>query len=415
MKQLLHNRLRILFATFSPYKGQSRESTNGNVEPVTTFFVPKVASFTLLDQPHTGSTIVEPIVERYKGGMRTEKRTLNFWYLRPFYAILQTLNLTDNDTHLLFKVRDLLSVVLVGLQGKFHYDYFIGFESINTIAGLWLKKFGRVKRVIYYVSDYSPHRYSNPWFNRLYVWLDRYCCYHADFIWDVSQAMQPARVQAGLRPEKSTPVIHVPNALSKEYIRHLPLNKRITHSLVFMGTLGYENGPDLAIEALPIILKRFGDAHLHIIGKGEKDLERLKKLAAKLRVDKSITFHGFIPDNTEMFALLRTFAIGLAPYRQLRDSVRWYGDSLKLRAYMAAGLPVITTPVPPLGRELASWGSAIVTRDLAEDLASAIISMVAHDTVYARYCQRAIEYGEANTWEKSFSRAFAQMRGMKRR
>ena len=52
--------------------------------------------------------------------------------------------------------------------------------------------------MVYYVSDYSPDRYRQKWFNDLYLWLDRQAAMHADIIWDVSPAMQPARVKAGL-------------------------------------------------------------------------------------------------------------------------------------------------------------------------------------------------------------------------
>lgn len=409
MKRTQNKKLRILFATFSPYRNGKRESTNGNVEPMVDFFGPRVSNFTLLDQPHTGSDEVIPRVEVYESGKQKKQYIVISWYLRPLYWILRHLPVTDDDTNLLFKIRDILSVFIVRHREGLVYDVCIGFESVNTLAGIILRNIGLVKTVVYYVSDYSPVRYQNTVFNYLYVALDRWCCYHSDFVWDVSKAMHVARIRAGLKSSRSAPVIHVPNGLEKRYIRHIPLARRIRHSLVFMGTLGNENGPDIALASLPLILKKIPDATLHIIGKGEKDLERLKHLAAALGMQKHVTFHGFIKDTNAMFATLRLFALGLAPYRNVPNSVRWYGDSLKLRAYTAAGLPVLTSPVPPLGKELETLGAAVICRDSADDFARAVIALFGDPKAYSELAQRAIQYGKHQTWEHTYSHALKEM------
>ena len=221
--------------------------------------------------------------------------------------------------------------------------------------------------------------------------------------------MQAARVDAGLNPAKSAPVIHVPNALEKRYINHLPVAKRIPYSLVFMGTLGYENGPDVAVEALTHILSKFPKTQLHIIGKGEGETQRLREFAKKLSVEAHVTFHGFIPDTTAMFSLLRRYMIALAPYREVHGSVRWYGDSLKLRAYAAAGLPIITSRVPPLGRELAQLEAAVVTGDNGSEVAAAIMGFFARPKLYDKYCRNVIRFAKRNTWDVTFTNALKQM------
>lgn len=409
MKKLLSNRLRILFATFSPYKNGRRESTNGNVEPMIAFFAPRTDTFILIDQPHTGSSLVSPIVELYKKGTLVKTYQFTPWYLRLLYAILTRMHTTDNDTSILFKLRDFVTSVLVGRGTGFVADYFIGFESVHALAGIVLKRLGRVKHAVYYVSDYSPMRYSNLLKNWLYIMLDRYCCYASDYVWDVSRAMQSARVRSGLNPTKSAPVIHVPNALDRRYIKHLPVAKRIPYSLVFMGTLGYENGPDVAIEALTHVIPKFPKTQLHIIGKGEGETQRLRNLAKKLAVETHVTFHGFIADTAAMFSLLRRFMIALAPYRAVEGSVRWYGDSLKLRAYAAAGLPIITSPVPPLGRELAGLEAAVITGDNGEEVAAAVMDFFAQPKLYSKYFTNVIRFAKHNTWDVTFANALKQM------
>lgn len=399
----------VCFATFSPYADGKRDPKNGNIDPMISFFVPKVNKFVLIDQPHAGSDIVTPIIEEYLKGKINTRHDLDVPFYKPLYWILKKLSLTDDDTNILFKIRDFISVLHVGLKSREKFDYFIGLESINTLAGLLLRKIGKVKKVIYYTSDYSPTRYINRLFNKIYIHLDKMCCYNSDYLWDVSKAMLEARLSAGLVRKKIAPIIHVPNALFPHFIKHLPQDRLKPYSLVFMGSLGYENGPDLAIKALPIVIKKLPEVRLNIIGGKASDLTRLKKLTKFLKLGKYVKFYGMIPRDEDMLFILRQFFLALAPYLKLRNSVRWYGDSLKLRAYMACGLPVITTEVPPLGRELESYGSAVITGDNENDLAKSIIRILSSAELYKNYRTKSIEYGKNNTWENTYFNAFARM------
>lgn len=398
----------ILFASFSPYVNNKRDPKNGNIDPFISFFGKKAKRFILIDQPEPGSSFIPPLIEEYSKSKLIKKYKLNNLFYKPFYWFLKSLNVIDNRTNLFYKIRDFFSVIHVGITSK-KIDYLIGLESINALAGIVLRKLGFVGKVIYYVSDYSPERYDNKLFNNIYLWLDRVCCYNADFIWDVSLAMQKARINSGMNAKKSAPVIHVPNALFPEYIKHLNLDELLPYSVVFMGSLGYENGPDLAIESFPLVFKKVKQARLHIIGGGKNDLPRLQNLVKKLKLEKLVKFYGLIPKDKDMYTTLRGFYLGLAPYLKLKGSVRLYGDSLKLRAYMASGIPVITTEVPPLGQELFSFGSAIIAKDNKDDLSSTIVKLLSDKSLYNKYRQRAIEYGRNNTWDNTFINAFKQM------
>lgn len=395
----------VFIATFSPWKNGVRLPINGNLEPMLDFFVSKVKKVVLIDQVYPGSDFVMPRIEIYKNKKRAIYRSS--WWMYTLYPFLK---LTSKPgTHIPFKLRDFLSVFDWFLKDPTKYDYFIGFEAINAIAGIFSRDSGRVKTVIYYVSDYSPNRYKNRWFNAIYLWLDRYAAMHADYIWDVSHAMQPARIQAGLDPKKSAPVLHVPNALYPEQIAAEDETKLEPYSLVFMGTLGVENGPDLAIKALPLVLKKYPKTRLHIVGGGE-DETRLKKLAKKLKIDRSVIFHGFIADRIEVSKTIRKFMVALAPYAAIPGSARFYGDATKIRVYLAAGLPVITTSVPPLGKEVNDFGAGIIVHENQKDLAEATIKLFSNKNQYLTMRKKAIAFAKENTWDNEFKKAFAYMK-----
>lgn len=396
----------VLFATFSVRINNERTATNGMIEPLTSFFAPKLKRFVLIEQPHPGSDSVIPFLEIYQHNklIKHSQDFLTSYLLYPFLKFIKT-----PETSVVFKIRDFFSILEFVFKDREKYELFIGLECINALAGIVLRKLGKVKIVVYYVSDYSPERYKPKWFNNLYLWLDRFASYHSDFIWDVSLAMMPARIRVGLDPQKAAPVIHVPNALFPKQINYLPYPQIIPNSLVFVGTLGKINGPDLAIKTLKIVLKSVPNASLHIYGSGEPDITRLKKLTKKLRLDNKVIFHGFISNQIELSKQTSMYAIGLAPYLAVPGSPRWWADATKIRLYLAGGLPVITTQVPPLGREIERDGAGIIAKDNTKDQAETIVKLLKNKDIYKKMRQRAIKRARDNTWDNTYIHALKHM------
>lgn len=392
---------RILIATFSVWEKNRRTAISGMIEPLLSYFLPKGYEIDLIDGLHPGSSDVVTKIEQYKNKNLIKKTTS--YTSKVLYLLLNAYN--TNATQVIFKIRDFFSVLEWGIRSRKKYDLFIGMESAYTIAGIFLRKIGIVKSVIYYVSDYSPKRYSQNWFNAIYVFLDKFCAQHSNYIWDVSPAMQRGRKQAGLEPDKSAPVIIVPNALFPKQISTCPMNKQIPHSLVFAGTLGLENGSDIAIKAVAKLVKKYPDISLHVFGGNEQGKETfLKKMAEDLEIKNYIFFHGFINNAEELSRKINRYMIGLAPYKVQENSVRAFGDATKLRLYMGAGIPTITTSVPPLGKEIAEKGAALITEDNEAEFAESIIKLFDRK-IYLPMREKAILFGKNNTWENTYKAA----------
>lgn len=398
---------KMIFATFSCRENGQRTATNGMIEPMTYYFTPRVNKFVLIDQPYPGSDTVIPFIEHYKKGKlsKTSRSSLLVKWLYPFLMAQNKMG-----TRISFKLRDFLSVLDYASDKNEKYDLFVGLESVNALAGAVLKKFGKVKKVVYYVSDYSPERYKSGWFNALYLILDRLAVKTADHVWDVSKAMMPARIKAGLNPKYADKLIHVPNALFPKQINYLPAGKVNLYDLAYAGTIGKENGPDVAINALGSVKKEFKKIKLHIFGGGEKDLDRLTKLTKKLKLEENVIFHGFISDQVLLSNEIKKCSIGLAPYREIPGDPRWWADATKIRLYLAAGLPVITTKVPPLGKEVEEAGAGIIAKDSAQDLAKNIIKLLKDKKLFAKTKQRAIDKGKSNTWKNTYEDATKRIR-----
>ena len=397
----------VLFATFSLWTGGKRMPTNGSVEPLRDFLVPRVRRLVIIDQLAPGSEGVFHKIEEYKGHSKKfiPHKPSAFFYL--LWPLLKLKNYTG--THVIFKIRDFFSILDWVIRDRKVFDYFIGLESVNACVGVLLRRLGLVKQVIYYVSDYSPMRYKHWWFNQLYLWLDRYSAKHADYIWDVSRAIHPARIQAGLHRHASAPVIHVANGLFPEQIKQNTISRIDPHALVFMGTLGPENGPDVAIRALSIIRKKIPDATLHIIGGTPASSAWLLPIIRDYHQESSVIFHGFVPSAAQMSGIMRACAVAVAPYRATTGSPRFYGDAGKIRAYCASGLPIVSSRVPPIAKEVEAKGAAIVTDDDEKSFAKAILSILNNPRVFVNMRRCAIRIARTNTWEHQFTQAFDQM------
>lgn len=370
--------------------------------------MPKVKKIVLLDGPHPVSDTINPIVEEYEKGRIKRKYTLSAFLYFPIYLLCKIPS--KKTTRISYKLRDFYAAFYVVITSKGKYDIFIGLEGVYVLCGIVLKKMGKVRTVVYYVSDYAPNRFGKTVLNTLYLWLDRFCVRHADFTWDVSPAMLEARLKAGLDPNIAHKVIHVPNALFPTQIAVLPLSKRIPNSLVYMGILDGDQGSDFAIRIMQNVIKKIPNASLHIIGGTKKDVERLKKIVKSLRLEKHIVLYGFVADNDEMARLVRQCMVGVAPYRSFADSFRWYGDAGKIRQYVASGLPVVTTHVPPLGKYVTEKGAALMRKDTLKDFSEGILTLLHDKKLYKKMADNAEKLGRKNTWENTYASAFSKMK-----
>lgn len=402
----------VFIATFSQYEKGIRTSRNGMIDQLLYFFLPKVKNLLLLDQPHPVSDSINPIIEIYKDRKLKRKFNISSLFYLPIYFFCKLPS--RSRTRISYKLRDFFSVIFAAFTDGGKYDLFIGLEAINLLAGLFLKKIGRVKTVVYYVSDYSPTRFGKTLFNSIYLAFDRFCVKHTDFTWDVSPAMKKGRIEAGLQDRDMKRVLHVPNGLFPQQIKSLPVSRRIPNSLVYMGALYPEFGPDLAIEALVEVKKKIPNATLHIIGGGD-GFARLKNKVKKLNLEKSVILYGFVQDNNEMAKIVRNSYVGLAPYRAGDVSSRWYGwygDAGKIRQYVASGLPVVTTQVPPLGAHIVSVGAGIMAKDTLGSFSKEIIRLLLDKDLYMRLADTSEKISKDNTWENVYSKALRDMQNL---
>ncbi|EKD67352.1 MAG: hypothetical protein ACD_48C00465G0003, partial [uncultured bacterium] len=72
-------------------------------------------------------------------------------------------------------------------------------------------------------------------------------------------------------------------------------------------------------------------------------------------------------------------------------------------------LPVITTHVPPLGKQIEKAQAGIVVKDSSIEFANAITRLFQHPSEYKALRENTISFAKDNTWDNTYRKAMDQM------
>jgi glycosyltransferase involved in cell wall biosynthesis len=275
-------------------------------------------------------------------------------------------------------------------------DTWFGFNPLACARGLVQRRLGRARSVVLWSVDFVPDRFgAGTIATKIYDRLDRRCCTRADAHVELSEAARDARDQRHGLGEESVPTFVVPMGA---WLARVPKTSGKNPRVVFLGHLVPRQGVELLLDALVLVANVEAD----VIGGGPLEAS-LRRRAAELGLGESVRFHGFVPDHRDVERLLAGAALGIAPYRPDADTFTRYADPGKLKAYLAAGLPIVLTDVPPNAQELAhAAGAELVSFD-ASALASAIESGLANAERWQTRHEAALAYVSRFDWEALLS------------
>lgn len=284
---------------------------------------------------------------------------------------------------------------------------YIGVDPLNCAVGLFLRRLGKVKKVIFYAIDFVPRRFANPLLNQAYHWLEAWCVKSSDQRWNVSPRITEGRRKFLGLPEKKYPQKVVPIGVWQKDIVIRPFTKGREHWLAFTGHLLKKQGLQEVIQALPLIKNKISDVHLLIIGGGEYEA-KLKELVDRLDLKKAVTFLGWISDQKRIRGFLSSCALGLATYEpegEAESNFTYYADPTKIKTYLSVGLPVVMTRVPFNADDLVRRGCAEIVDYDEEAIANTLIGILTDKEKLEKMRKNAIKTAREFTWEKIFEYA----------
>jgi len=273
-------------------------------------------------------------------------------------------------------------------------DAWFGFNPLACARGL----VARAPFVAHWSVDFVPNRFGRGTpATRIYDRLDRLCCLRADARIELSEAARRARaVRHGLPPHAAQAYV-VPMGA---WIGRVPTTSPdgfARRRVVFLGHLVERQGAETLLEALAVLAARGEEVGADIVGTGRLE-PALRTRSAELGLGRSVTFHGYVEDHRDVERILAGCSVAVAPYRRSAATFTRYADPGKLKAYLAAGLPIVLTDVPPNARELARDGGAEVVHDNPAALADAVSGTLASADRWKARRAAALAYARRFDW-----------------
>lgn len=298
-----------------------------------------------------------------------------------------------------------LTIFWVNSQ-KGKYNVYVGVDVLNSLSGIILKKMGKVEKVIFYAMDFVPGHFYNYFLNTFYHKVEEFCVKNVDEVWNVSPKIAEGREKFLHIESKKYPQRVVNSGIWTDKVKKFPFSKVRKHQLLFLGHLLEKQGLQMVLEATPEIIKKIPDFKFVILGGGEYE-DALKLLSKQLGIQQFIEFKGWIKDREVIDTTLGESAAAVVLYIPEKEKIynfSYYGDPIKLKEYLASGLPVILTDVPHNAREIEKNKCGFVVKYDKKEITNAIISLLGDEKKLKTYRENALKYAKNYDWNVIFSK-----------
>ncbi len=280
-------------------------------------------------------------------------------------------------------VKEAIFTLVWIIYSRKQWDVYIGMDGLCVIFGVFLKRMGFVKKVVFWAIDFVPKdRFSEGYKNKIYKVVNKFSYKRADEVWDLSPRMIVAREQfLGIERDSYKKHRVVPYGVWLKKIKQLPLKEKDKNTLVFMGHLLPKQGVQLIIESMPKILQSLPGFKFKIIGDGYYK-NTLMTLAKQLGVYDSCIFMGKIGHEkyySKLIPEIASSACAVALYVSALDKWTYYADSGKIKTYLACGVPVLMTDLPWNAQEIEKNGCGIIVEENSEQIVRGIIDLMNKD------------------------------------
>ncbi|OGX15665.1 MAG: hypothetical protein A2166_02730, partial [Omnitrophica WOR_2 bacterium RBG_13_41_10] len=333
----------------------------------------------------------------YKNGKRIKELPLLSVQLKGIYWFNQLLM---GPVFLLY----IFSMFLAVLKLRKKFDIFIGIACFSTLFGILLKQLGIVKHVIYYTLDYYPapaKLHINTVINKSIWYLDRYCCKQVAMVWNLSPRIPEAREKLMNFSRNRYRHLIVPLTYGEKTLRYRPLEEIETDTLVFVGTLSWNQGLRIVIEAMADLIKIKPALKIRIIGKGPDD-KAIKQMVSNNDLQGKFIFHGFIEDDSDVFEIVSRCTVGICTWTNEKDNNVIYADPGKPKLYAFCGIPIVITRVAAVADEIDQLKAGIAIDYDKGKFINAILKVLANRNILEEFRRNAYNFALKYTTENVF-------------
>jgi ubiquinone/menaquinone biosynthesis C-methylase UbiE len=232
----------------------------------------------------------------------------------------------------------------------------------------------------------------------------------SDLVWSISAKIDELVNSYRVTGSKS---LIVPNVVELDSISHTSEEHIMRKTLVIASHLTESKGIQLAIEAMRSIIDKIPDAKLLIVGSGPYQ-STLKEMTSRRQLEHCVEFLG-VMSHQDLSRLLPRCGIGLAPYTNDPNNITVFADPTKLKEYLAAGLPVITTVAPAFSEVIRKNECGMVVNYERSELAEAAVRLLSDDLLFWSCKKRATalgsEFDSKIIYKKAFDDSYTSLAG----
>ena len=278
--------------------------------------------------------------------------------------------------HLLFSI---LYTTLLNKKVRLHVLH--GWNPLAGLAAVISSKIIGCPAFIDFTDFYSDiAKTDSPFMTPLFRSVERYILSSAERIMVVSNVMKATLIRYyGISSDKIYVVPDGTNAnmfnpnVDGTRIRRLH-GLRNKFVLIYHGDIKSPDGVDVLLHALAIVVKKYPNIKLMILGGGGKYFDGLISLVRKLELDSYVIFTGWVPHN-EVPKYIAASDVGMMPLRATLNHNCYV--SFKLFEYWGIGKPVVVSRVAAIS-EIVKDGinGVLVNPGNKVDLAGGILSIL---------------------------------------
>lgn len=299
-------------------------------------------------------------------------------------------------------VADLLLTIRLGLKLSEPVDVFVGFNSLNALAGVILKLLGKVRFVINYSHSYKAKRYKNIISNMLYKLTDRCAVGLSDSTWGLGAALFDIRKKQGVPKRK---IVTTHDGVDTDLIRPSVYDPKQRFRLVFVGLINEINGLEIAIRALRTLVMWNKRVCMDVIGEGELE-EGMRTIVKRDKMERHVRFLG-VQSIESLAKLLPRCGVGIATYKPVPHSTLATTDPMKTKLYMAAGLPIVSTDIYKSAHEIKDHAlGELIPYDEASYVRA--VKKIMEEKRHKTYRDNCIAFVKKYDWHFIFRDSFRQ-------
>ena len=293
-----------------------------------------------------------------------------------------------------------LLTVHFALHLRTRFDLYIGSDCLNALAGLLLRAVGLAKKVVFYEYDYTPRRFQNRILNRVYHAINGIAARYSDMVWDNPPNLGHARASQGVRPERN---IRVPHGVDVHEVPSPAADRIRREVLAYTGHVTEPHGLQAVVEAIPDVVQHVPQVEVWILGSGPFEATLREMVEARGMSDR-FRFMGFTT-HTNTLQTLPYCGIGLATYMDDVNGTFKHAEPLKVKDYLACGLPVLITRVPSIAGTIESEGLGLAVSYDRSDVSAALIKLLTDDDFYRRCRRNVSRHRSTISWTYTYDHA----------